>query len=293
MRSFSQVDVFSAEPLLGNPVAVVHDADGLTTSRWRRSPAGPTCPRRRSCWRRPAPAPTTGCGSSRRAASCRSPGTRPWAARTRGSRPGECRPPRARSSRSAAPGWSGCAGARRGPARAAGWRSPRRRCSARARCRPTDRARIAGRCGSTSRDRRLPLDRQRPRLGRRAARRTPTPCWRCARTPRRSATSRSASVGPYPDGATDAESRCARSCPGMGIGEDPVTGSLNAGIGQWLAGDRLPASYVASQGTALGRRGRVHVELEGDDGVGRRRHGDDDPRRGRPLRSTRWTGRRR
>jgi PhzF family phenazine biosynthesis protein len=53
-------------------------------------------------------------------------------------------------------------------------------------------------------------------------------------------------------------------CPGYGIAEDPVTGSLNAGIGQWLAGDRLPASYVASQGTALGRRGRVHVDLEGD-----------------------------
>src|ERR1700754_1502463 len=30
MRAFSQVDVFSAEPLLGNPVAVVHDADGVT-----------------------------------------------------------------------------------------------------------------------------------------------------------------------------------------------------------------------------------------------------------------------
>ena len=30
MRAFSQVDVFSAEPLLGNPVAVVHDADGLS-----------------------------------------------------------------------------------------------------------------------------------------------------------------------------------------------------------------------------------------------------------------------
>jgi predicted PhzF superfamily epimerase YddE/YHI9 len=45
----------------------------------------------------------------------------------------------------------------------------------------------------------------------------------------------------------------------MGIGEDPVTGSLNASLGQWLAGDRLPTSYVASQGTAVGRRGRVHV----------------------------------
>jgi predicted PhzF superfamily epimerase YddE/YHI9 len=46
--------------------------------------------------------------------------------------------------------------------------------------------------------------------------------------------------------------------------EDPVTGSLNASIGQWLAGDRLPMSYVAAQGTALGRAGRVHVELDGD-----------------------------
>jgi PhzF family phenazine biosynthesis protein len=48
--------------------------------------------------------------------------------------------------------------------------------------------------------------------------------------------------------------------PSIGVGEDPVTGSLNAGLGQWLAGDVLPSSYVASQGTVLGRQGRVHVE---------------------------------
>ena len=30
MRNFSQVDVFSSEPLLGNPVAVVHGADGIS-----------------------------------------------------------------------------------------------------------------------------------------------------------------------------------------------------------------------------------------------------------------------
>jgi PhzF family phenazine biosynthesis protein len=53
--------------------------------------------------------------------------------------------------------------------------------------------------------------------------------------------------------------------PSIGVGEDPVTGSLNAGIGQWLAGDVLPSSYVASQGTVLGRAGRVHVE-KGPDG---------------------------
>jgi PhzF family phenazine biosynthesis protein len=70
-------------------------------------------------------------------------------------------------------------------------------------------------------------------------------------------------VGPYPEG-----SECAVEirafCPGMGIVEDPVTGSLNAGVAQWLAGDRLPTSYVASQGTVLGRRGRVFIEREGD-----------------------------
>jgi len=70
-------------------------------------------------------------------------------------------------------------------------------------------------------------------------------------------------VGPYPPG-----SECAVEvrafCPSIGVVEDPVTGSLNASIAQWLAGDRLPTSYVAAQGTALGRAGRVHVEKDGD-----------------------------
>lgn len=47
--------------------------------------------------------------------------------------------------------------------------------------------------------------------------------------------------------------------------EDPVTGSLNAGIAQWLIGNGIaPPSYIASQGTVLGRKGRVHVELVED-----------------------------
>jgi PhzF family phenazine biosynthesis protein len=51
-----------------------------------------------------------------------------------------------------------------------------------------------------------------------------------------------------------------------GLTEDPVTGSFNAAVGQWLIGEgRLPDSYVAAQGTALGRRGRIHVERDGDD----------------------------
>jgi PhzF family phenazine biosynthesis protein len=72
-------------------------------------------------------------------------------------------------------------------------------------------------------------------------------------------------VGPYDDGPLAVEVRAF--CPGYGPAEDPVTGSLNAGIGQWLAGGRLPASYVAGQGSALGRAGRVHVRREGPPGA--------------------------
>jgi predicted PhzF superfamily epimerase YddE/YHI9 len=49
--------------------------------------------------------------------------------------------------------------------------------------------------------------------------------------------------------------------------EDPVTGSLNAGLAQWLTSSgRVTTPYVASQGTALGRAGRVHVSAD-DDGT--------------------------
>ena len=49
----------------------------------------------------------------------------------------------------------------------------------------------------------------------------------------------------------------------VGVPEDPVTGSLNASLAQWLieAGE-LPLRYIAAQGTALGRAGRVHVERD-------------------------------
>ena len=47
--------------------------------------------------------------------------------------------------------------------------------------------------------------------------------------------------------------------------EDPVTGSLNASLGQWLIGSRrLGSAYVASQGPALGRAGRVYVSQDSD-----------------------------
>ena len=50
----------------------------------------------------------------------------------------------------------------------------------------------------------------------------------------------------------------------IGITEDPVTGSLNASLAQWLIADGLaPARYVAAQGTRLARAGRVHIERHG------------------------------
>ncbi|AZC56474.1 PhzF family phenazine biosynthesis protein [Pseudomonas chlororaphis] len=53
---------------------------------------------------------------------------------------------------------------------------------------------------------------------------------------------------------------------GDGMPEDPATGSLNAGIAQWLLGAGLaPASYVVSQGLSMGRAGRIQVERIGDD----------------------------
>jgi PhzF family phenazine biosynthesis protein len=51
--------------------------------------------------------------------------------------------------------------------------------------------------------------------------------------------------------------------------EDPVTGSLNASVAQWLLGTgRVTAPYVARQGTVLGRSGRVHVDVDDGDGDG-------------------------
>jgi PhzF family phenazine biosynthesis protein len=51
-----------------------------------------------------------------------------------------------------------------------------------------------------------------------------------------------------------------------GMTEDPVTGSLNAALAQWLIGAGIaPPHYIAAQGTALSRAGRVHVSQEGAD----------------------------
>ncbi|MCF5724153.1 PhzF family phenazine biosynthesis protein [Pseudomonas syringae] len=53
---------------------------------------------------------------------------------------------------------------------------------------------------------------------------------------------------------------------GDGAQEDPATGSLNAGVAQWLLAEGLaPERFVVSQGTAIGRAGRIRVERQGDE----------------------------
>jgi len=72
-------------------------------------------------------------------------------------------------------------------------------------------------------------------------------------------------VAPLPAGG-DAQFEMRAFIGGSGPNEDPVTGSLQAGLAQWLISARLaPQRYVAVQGTALGRDGRVYVEQRGED----------------------------
>jgi PhzF family phenazine biosynthesis protein len=256
MRAFSQVDVFSSEPLLGNPVAVVHDAEGVTDDEMRRF----------AHW------------TNLSETTFLLPPTRPEADyRLRIFTPSEELPFAGHPTIGGCHAWLEAGGE------------------------PRDAAEIVQECASglvrIRRTGRLafaapPLLREGPVSDDERARILAAlalddddvvdlswgdngPGWVVALL--RDADAVLAVrpdwaafggldigvVGPYPTG-----SECAVEvrafCPSIGVVEDPVTGSLNASIAQWLAGDRLPTSYVAAQGTALGRAGRVHVEKDGD-----------------------------
>ncbi len=75
-------------------------------------------------------------------------------------------------------------------------------------------------------------------------------------------------IGPW-DAASDgdaAQVEVRAFIAGDGGNEDPVTGSLNASLAQWLIGAGIaPETYTASQGTALGRAGRIYVRRIGAD----------------------------
>jgi PhzF family phenazine biosynthesis protein len=256
MRTFSQVDVFSSEPLLGNPVAVVHDAEGVTDEEMRRF----------AHW------------TNLSETTFLLPPTRPEADyRLRIFTPSEELPFAGHPTLGSAHAWLEAGGVPRADDEIV------QECgSGLVRVRRSDRLAFAAppllREGPVSDEERVQvltalalsdddvLDLSWGDNG---------PGWVVALLHDADAvlavrpdwSSFGALdigvVGPYPSG-----SECAVEvrafCPSIGVVEDPVTGSLNASIAQWLAGDRLPTSYVAAQGTALGRAGRVHVEKDGD-----------------------------
>jgi PhzF family phenazine biosynthesis protein len=88
----------------------------------------------------------------------------------------------------------------------------------------------------------------------------------CALTPDHAALRHLAKVGviaPQAAGADTAFEVRAFATP-IGVDEDPVTGSLNASLAEWLMDSgEAPRSYVAAQGSALGRAGRVHLHHDG------------------------------
>jgi PhzF family phenazine biosynthesis protein len=258
MHSFSQVDVFSSDPFLGNPVAVVHDADGVTDGEMARfahwtnlsettyllPPTDPAADYRLRIWTPDRELPFAGHPTLGSAHAWLEAGGVP---RNDGELVQECGAGLVRIRQDGRLAFEAPPLLRSGPVDAA----DRSRIAAALRLSDSDLVDLAWvdngpgwvACLLVSAEAVLAC---RPDLG----------AFENLEV---------GIVGPYGDPAeagADVEVRAF--VPSMGIGEDPVTGSLNAGIAQWLAGDRLPTSYVASQGTALGRRGRVHVERSGD-----------------------------
>ena len=73
-------------------------------------------------------------------------------------------------------------------------------------------------------------------------------------------------IGPHGEGdreSVGADYEVRAFCPEFAVPEDPVTGSLNAGFALWLTrAGHLPADYVVRQGTVIGRDGRVRVSTD-------------------------------
>ena len=264
MQNFSQVDVFSSEPLLGNPVAVVHDADGISDedmaafARWTNlsettfllTPTAAAADYRLRIWTPGGELPFAGHPTLGSAHAWLEAGGVPAG----DDLVQECGAGLVTIRRSAVEDGSRLAFAAPPLVRSG----------------PVDASDVAGICRAL----RVPesaivastwIDNGPGWVGvlleDAAAVLSLEPDWAAF------GDLKIGVVGPYAAGPLAVEVRAF--CPGYGMPEDPVTGSLNAGIGQWLAGERLPASYVASQGTALQRAGRVHVELvEGQIWVG-------------------------
>lgn len=68
-------------------------------------------------------------------------------------------------------------------------------------------------------------------------------------------------IGALPEGC-EQELEMRTFAPGVGVAEDPVCGSMNASVGQWLLREGVvDGGYRVRQGTALGRSGDVHVDV--------------------------------
>ncbi|MCH4209983.1 PhzF family phenazine biosynthesis protein [Bifidobacterium sp.] len=71
-------------------------------------------------------------------------------------------------------------------------------------------------------------------------------------------------VGPYAEGSRR-RFELRAFAPGVHVAEDPVTGSLNASVAQWLIGTgKAPRHYLAAQGTRLGRSGEIVIDSDED-----------------------------
>jgi len=262
-RRFSQVDVFSAEPLFGNPLAVIHDAQGLTDeqmaalARWTNlsettfllRPTEPGADYRVRIWTPGGELPFAGHPTL---GSCHA-----WLAA--GGVPRDprvvvqqCGVGRVRVRREAAPDGQRLAFA--APAlRRTGPVEPTLRAQAVAALGLADAQVLRlewidngpGWMGALLADAATVLALQ--------------PDFAAMRGLKLGV------VGPHQAGA-ECQFEVRAFVPGLGVPEDPVTGSLNAGLAQWLIGAGLaPDAYVAAQGAALGRAGRVHVQREGAD----------------------------
>lgn len=71
-------------------------------------------------------------------------------------------------------------------------------------------------------------------------------------------------IGAYPEGSPYAY-ELRTFAPGVGVSEDPVCGSMNASVAQWLiTSGEMSAPYIVSQGSCLGRSGRIHITADSD-----------------------------
>jgi len=71
-------------------------------------------------------------------------------------------------------------------------------------------------------------------------------------------------IGAHAPGTSSCDFEVRAFASAVGVDEDPVTGSLNAGFAGWLIGTGLaPERYTAAQGARLGRAGRVTIAKEG------------------------------